>query len=97
MINKICLKYLPTLTTSDQGYQQHLLKSNSEHWHYIFQYVYTNEEKYCTFFGQYSLMDENEISKFLGERGKNTLKSISWQQSKSAESLGHSDVEGIQL
>ena len=42
-------------------------------------------------------MDENEISKFLGERGKNTLKSISWQQSKSAESLGHSDVEGIQL
>ena len=53
------------------------------------------KKKNWTFFGQYTSRDQNERSKFPGEGRKNTLKSISWRQSQSAESLRHSNVRGI--
>ena len=68
MTNKIKIKCLPPLTTSNQitNRTYRRTKSNSEYQQYIFQCSYTKEEKHCTFFGQYTWRDENETSNFPG-------------------------------
>ena len=78
MSNKVCTKYLPTLTRqmkiTSSTYRR--ITSNSEHYQFIFQCSFTKEEKHCTFFGQFVSRDVNETSKFPGEERKNTLKRI---------------------
>ena len=55
------------------------------------------QRKKTTFFGQDTSRHEKETIKLSGEGRKNTLKSIPWGQSQSAESLRHSNVRGIRL
>ena len=76
MISKACIKCLPPLMASDQ-----LLAAPTEEQHPTQNinstfFNYTKEEKHFTFFGQYTLRHENEISKFPGEGRKITVKSI---------------------
>ena len=99
MTSKICIKCLPPLTTSDQDYQQHLQKNKVQFRTlavHIPMQLY-QRRKTLHFFWQYTSRDENETSKFPGEGRKNTLKSISWRQSKWARSLRRSNVREIRF
>ena len=95
MSRKICIKCLPSLTTSDLD-----LKKNKVLFRKIAVHIQLQSyqrRKILIFVGQNAFRDQNERSKFPGEGWKNTLKSLLWSQSQSAKSLCRPNVRGIRL